>query len=499
MNKRNLILIIGAILLCSTTSIATVAVYRNFDGHHYTTSSTTDTAPVQFASMSNTQIGQTDLTIAAERTVHSVVHVKVKQKARSNEGAMDGFNDPFFEFFFGQPDNRRYYEPETTTGAGSGVIISADGYIVTNNHVINNASEIEVTLNDKRTFTAKVIGADPTTDIALIKIDANDLQPMAIGNSDNLKIGEWVLAIGNPFNLTSTVTAGIVSAKSRNLNLLNADPRGQSIESFIQTDAAINPGNSGGALVNAAGELVGINTAIASLTGTYNGYGFAVPTTIVSKVVKDLREYGTVQRAILGVRIDNIDDKLAKEKNIKTLDGVYVASIEENSAAKDAGIKEGDVITAINGVKVKSTAELQEQVAAYRPGNAISVTIMRKNSEQTLRVKLKNLSGNTNIVKDTDIAELGADFAPLPMQTKRQLNYNGGLMVQNVRKNGAFAKAGIENGFIVLKINNKPVSSTADIKDAYNTVINSNDTDKVLFVTVINRAGVIKHYIVTIK
>ena len=322
---------------------------------------------------------------------------------------------------------------------------------------------------------------------------------MAIGNSDNLKIGEWVLAIGNPFNLTSTVTAGIVSAKSRNLNLLNADPRGQSIESFIQTDAAINPGNSGGALVNAAGELVGINTAIASLTGTYNGYGFAVPTTIVSKVVKDLREYGTVQRAILGVRIDNIDDKLAKEKNIKTLDGVYVASIEENSAAKDAGIKEGDVITAINGVKVKSTAELQEQVAAYRPGNDINVTIMRKNSEQTLRVKLKNLSGNTNIVKDTDIADLGADFAPLPMQTKRQLNYNGGLMVQNVRKNGAFAKAGIENGFIVLKINNKPVSSTADIKDAYNTVINSNDTDKVLFVTVINRAGVIKHYIVTIK
>ena len=237
------------------------------------------------------------------------------------------------------------------------------GYIVTNNHVINNALEIEVTLNDKRTFAAKVIGADPTTDIALIKIDANDLQPMAIGNSDNLKIGEWVLAIGNPFNLTSTVTAGIVSAKSRNLNLLNADPRGQSIESFIQTDAAINPGNSGGALVNAAGELVGINTAIASLTGTYNGYGFAVPTTIVSKVVKDLREYGTVQRAILGVRIDNIDDKLAKEKNIKTLDGVYVASIEENSAAKDAGIKEGDVITAINGVKVKSTAELQEQAA----------------------------------------------------------------------------------------------------------------------------------------
>ena len=225
MNKRNLILIIGAILLCSTTSIATVAVYRNFDGHHYTTSSTTDAAPVQFASMSNTQIGQTDLTIAAERTVHSVVHVKVKQKARSNEGAMDGFNDPFFEFFFGQPDNRRYYEPETTTGAGSGVIISADGYIVTNNHVINNASEIEVTLNDKRTFTAKVIGADPTTDIALIKIDATDLQPMAIGNSDNLKIGEWVLAIGNPFNLTSTVTAGIVSAKSRNLNLLNADRR----------------------------------------------------------------------------------------------------------------------------------------------------------------------------------------------------------------------------------------------------------------------------------
>lgn len=424
------------------------------------------------------------------------MHVKVKHKVQSSGNMLRGFNDPFFDFFFGQPDERNYSQPEEVAGAGSGVIISTDGYIVTNNHVVDKATAIEVTLNDKRSFTAKVIGTDPSTDIALIKVEADDLQPIVLGNSDNLKVGEWVLAIGNPFNLTSTVTAGIVSAKARNINILGGERK---IESFIQTDAAINPGNSGGALVNTSGELVGINTAIASQTGSYSGYGFAVPTTIVSKVVKDLKEFGTVQRAILGVRIANIDDKLAKENDIKKLDGVFVAGIEDNSSAKDAGIREGDVITAINGVKVNSVAELQEQVAAYRPGNEISVTLDRKNKEQTLKVKLKNRSGNTNIVKGIDLAQLGAEFAPLSMQIKRRLNYNGGLMVQEVKKNGAFARAGIEKGFIVLKINNKTVSSIEDVQDIYNEAANNEDTDKVLFVTGIDKSSIIRHYAVNLK
>ncbi len=496
MSRKNLILIVCAIVLSSVTSIATVTVYRNFDKSNSKSIATDANTPVKFASMSNTQIGQTDLTIAAERTVHSVVHVKVKQKVQSRGGGFGGFNDPFFEFFFGQPNQQEYSQPESVTGAGSGVIISTDGYIVTNNHVIDKATEIEVTLNDKRTFIAKIIGADPSTDIALIKIETTDLQPIVLGNSDNLKVGEWVLAIGNPFNLTSTVTAGIVSAKARDISILNAERK---IESFIQTDAAINPGNSGGALVNMAGELVGINTAIASNTGTYSGYGFAVPTTIVSKVVADLKEYGTVQRAVLGVRISNIDDRLAKEKDIQILDGVYVGGVEENSSAQEAGIKVGDVITAVNGVRVKSVAELQEQVAAYRPGNEISVSVNRKNKEQTFKVRLKNTNGNTKIVRGASIADLGVELAPLPTQMKRQLNYNGGLLVQDVKKGGLFAKAGIEKGFIVLKINNKAVSSTDNVASIYSEAINNEDTDKVLFVTGIAKDNTIRHYVVNLK
>lgn len=491
MNKKSIILIVLAIVLSATTSLATVAIYNKTKQSDTLHTSQVSSVPATFASMSNTTVGSTDLTYAAEKTVHSVVHVKVKQKAQSHS---QSFNDPFFDFFFGPP--RSYQQPEGATGAGSGVIISADGYIVTNNHVVVRADEIEVTLNDKRTFKAKVVGTDPSTDIALIKIDASDLQPIVIGNSDNLKIGEWVLAIGNPFNLTSTVTAGIISAKARNINILNSASK---IESFIQTDAAINPGNSGGALVNTAGELVGINTAIASQTGSYAGYGFAVPTTIVSKVVRDIKEFGTVQRAILGVQITNIDDKLAKDKDIKTLDGAYVAEVMDNSSAKDAGIKQGDIIVAINDVRVKSVAELQEQVAAYRPGDEISVVINRKNKEQPLRLKLKNVSGNTDIVKVADMSRLGVTLEPLSVQTKRQLNYNGGLSVQDVKRGGLFAKAGIEKGFIVLKINNKAVSSVSQVEEIYAEALNNEDTDKVLFVTGINRNGSIRHYVINLQ
>ena len=489
MNRKNLMLVVVAILLSATTSIATIKVYekRQYNADYFSPTAK-DKVPVKFASMSDTKIGSTDLTYAAERTVHSVVHVKVKQEVKNS---IQEFGDPFFDFFFGQP--RSFQQPEATTGAGSGVIISTDGYIVTNNHVIDNAAEIEVTLNDKRTFKAKVIGTDPSTDVALIKIDATDLQPITIGNSDNLKVGEWVLAIGN---LTSTVTAGIISAKAREMDIV---PSERKIESFIQTDAAINPGNSGGALVNTAGELVGINTAIASQTGSYIGYGFAIPTTIVSKVVRDLKDYGIVQRAVLGVKIANINDKLAKDKNLKTMDGAYVDDVVSNSSAKDAGIKQGDIIVAINDVRIKSVAELQEQVAAYRPGDNINVTVNRSNKEITLRVTLKNSSKNTNIVKAVDMDRLGATLEPLSIQTKQRLNYNGGLLVDEVQRGGLFAKAGIYKGFIILKINNKTVSSVKEVKDIYTEALNSEATDKVLLVTGINRAGIIKHYVVDLN
>ena len=493
MNRKNLMLVLVAILLSATTSIATIKVYekRQYNADYFSPTAK-DEIPMRFASMSDTKIGSTDLTYAAERTVHSVVHVKVKQEVKNS---IQEFGDPFFDFFFGQP--RSFQQPEATTGAGSGVIISTDGYIVTNNHVIDNAAEIEVTLNDKRTFKAKVIGTDPSTDVALIKIEATDLQPITIGNSDNLKVGEWVLAIGNPFNLTSTVTAGIISAKAREMSGVITSER--KIESFIQTDAAINPGNSGGALVNTAGELVGINTAIASQTGSYIGYGFAIPTTIVSKVVRDLKDYGIVQRAVLGVKIANINDKLAKDKNLKTMDGAYVDDVVSNSSAKDAGIKQGDIIVAINDVRIKSVAELQEQVAAYRPGDNINVTVNRSNKEITLRVTLKNSSKNTNIVKAVDMDRLGATLEPLSTQTKQRLNYNGGLLVDEVQRGGLFAKAGIYKGFIILKINNKTVSSVKEVKEIYTEALNSEATDKVLLVTGINRAGVIKHYVVDLN
>lgn len=492
--KKKVLIVFSAIALCSLTSLATVAVYRGFEGNNLAYGSSQE-RPMHFASMTDTQTQPTDLTVAAEKTVHSVVHIKVKVKQQQQQFG-GRFNDPLFDFFFGQPDPRRQYEAPEAMGSGSGVIISQDGYIVTNNHVIDNATEIEVTLNDKRTFIAELVGADKSTDIALIKIDANDLQPIVFGNSDNLKIGEWVLAIGNPFNLTSTVTAGIVSAKARSINIISQERR---LESFIQTDAAINPGNSGGALVNTAGELVGINTAIASQTGSYAGYAFAVPTTIVSKVVADLKEFGVVQRAVLGVQIIDIDDKLRREKKLSTLSGVYVGGVTKSSAAEEAGIKEGDVITAVNSKKVNSVAELQEEIAAYRPGDDVRVTVLRGGKEQTLTMKLRNISGNTDVVKNIDLAELGVKFEPISEQLKMRLRYNGGLEVKSVTRGGKFAKAGIQKGFIVLKINNVAVSSDEDVQRVYSEAIGRDDADKVLFVTGFETNGTITHYIVDLK
>lgn len=436
---------------------------------------------------------ETDFTLAAELSVNAVVHVKTKTPVQQNPF---GFQvDPFFEYFFGRPQQRQPQEAPMREGAGSGVIISSDGYIVTNNHVIDRSKEIEVTLNDKRTYQATVVGADPSTDIALIKIDAKDLPVIIFGNSDDLKVGEWVLAVGNPFNLTSTVTAGIVSAKARSINILSADMR---IEAFIQTDAAVNPGNSGGALVNTKGELVGINTAIASQTGSFAGYSFAVPTTIVQKVVSDIRQFGVVQRAVMGVHINDITDKLAREKNLKTLEGVYVEKVLENGAAIKAGVKDGDVIQSINGTVVKTTAQLQEQIGRYRPGDKVVVELLRNNKKERVTVELKNLQGNTGVVSANvgpDI--LGATFKDVDEKLKSQLGINYGIQVDKLQK-GKLQEQGVRSGYIVLKVNNQIIRTEEDLKLAFNAALNAENEDKVLFLAGIYPNGKVTYYAVNL-
>jgi len=392
-----------------------------------------------------------DFTGAVEQSIDAVVHVKTKVFREYQV-------NPLYEFFFGdQPTG----EAPPIFGFGSGVIISGKGYIVTNNHVIDGSDEVVVVLNDKREFDARVIGADPTTDIALLMVEAEDLHPLKFGDSDALRLGEWVLAIGNPYNLTSTVTAGIVSAKARNFGLLRSQEF--SIESFIQTDAAVNPGNSGGALINTRGELVGINTAIASRTGAFTGYSFAVPVSIVEKIVTDLIEYGEVQRAILGVEIRTVTADLAKEMKIKEIAGVYVSLVRPEGAARQAGIKEGDVIISVDDTRVNSSAELQEAVSKYRPGQEVTVVVRREGKPKQFDVVLRNLEGSTEIVRKSNLIDvLGASFEPLSEREKSSLGINSGLRVKSV-KEGKFMKVGIQEGFILTTVNKKPVSSVNDI------------------------------------
>ena len=441
---------------------------------------------------------ETDFTVAAELSIHAVVHVKTKVPMKTQQ--FGGFqNDPFFDYFFGRPQqsprSRKDEDTPMQEGVGSGVIITNDGYIVTNNHVVDGSSDIEVTLNDKRTFKAKLIGADPNTDIALIKIDAKDLPVIAFGNSDSLKVGEWVLAVGNPFNLTSTVTAGIVSAKARNINIINTKMK---IESFIQTDAAVNPGNSGGALVNTRGELVGINAAIASQTGSYAGYAFAVPVSIVQKVVSDIRQYGVVQRALLGVEIRDIDSQLAKDKKLKTLEGVYVDKVGDQSAAKSSGVKKGDIINNINGISVKSSAELQEQIGRYRPGDKITITVVRGDSEEKLKVELKNSQGNYGVVSSQDSKEvLGATFKEIDLKTKEKLQLDYGVEIKSLSK-GKLADQGLKPGFIILKINNQSVRTADDVQSAFDDAVNNGEQEKALFIAGVYPNGKVTYYAINL-
>ena len=403
---------------------------------------------------------------AAEISRPAVVHIKTYYEYMRN---IDYYNNPFdylFRDFLGdQRYNKRPNENYSRIGSGSGVIISDDGYIVTNYHVTKNGDKIEIILDDKRTYIAEVINTDPSTDLALIKIDEKGLPFLKYGNSENTKVGEWVSAVGNPFNLTSTVTAGIVSAKGRNLGLLR-DADGMQIESFIQTDAAVNPGNSGGALVNLNGELIGINTAIQTPTNVYIGYSFAVPVSLVKKVMDDLLKYGEVQRALLGVRIMDITSDLAKEYGIDQLKGVYIADVNSESAAQKAGIKGGDIILEVNDVEVNSTSELQEQVAKYRPGDMIEVKYLRNNKEKSVWLHLKNKLGNTEIVKKQEkiITVFGADFQEVSEKEKERLGINGGVKIVALRK-GKLKSVGIQEGFIITHIDKVRVYKLNNINE----------------------------------
>ncbi|MDE7474179.1 MAG: Do family serine endopeptidase [Duncaniella sp.] len=439
-----------------------------------------------------------DFTTAAESTINGVVSIKSYATPRGySQGGNGGgfFNDPFLEYFFGNPGggNRRSQprqqeqQRQQPSGLGSGVIISADGYIVTNNHVIDDAERLEVTLNDNRTFDATVIGADPTTDLALIKIDAADLPVIPMGDSESLKVGEWVLAVGNPFGFTSTVTTGIVSAKGRSIGGQNHGRMG--IESYIQTDAAVNPGNSGGALVNLAGELIGINTAIYSQTGNYAGYSFAVPTSIVKKVMSDLRQFGTVQRAVLGISIANLDNEIAKANDITAVtQGVYIDEVSDRSSAKEAGLQKKDVIIKINDTNTDNIAQLQEQVAKYRPGDKIKVTYVRDNKTHSVDVTLRNPQGNMQVTKAGDITDLGCAFKKMDEAALRQLGLSNGVQVTGL-SDGRFRDSGVKEGFIVYSINNNRVSSPDDVEKIYKSIMKGNGDEKVMILRGIYPTG----------
>lgn len=402
------------------------------------------------------QSGVNDFTFAAELTVHAVVHVKTKATVSSS------YSNPLYEFFYGPGGNRQ----REVRGFGSGVIVSADGYIVTNNHVIEEADAVDVTLNDKRTFAAEVVGRDPSTDIALLKIKATGLPFIKFGNSDAIRLGEWVLAVGNPFNLTSTVTAGIVSARGRSLGLLDNQYR---IESFIQTDAALNQGNSGGALVNTRGDLIGITTAIISPSGAYAGNSFAVPSSIVMKVYEDLKQFGEVQRGLLGVNITDVSAEIAKNENLKEIKGVYLTGVVDDGAAKAAGLAEKDVIIAINGQSVETTADLQEKVNRFRPGDKVEVTYLRKGRQDNKTVVLRNFEGGTGVLAPgAQSASLyGATFAPVTSGEKQQYKITNGVKVTSI-SDGRFRDLGLSKGTIIIDVNGQKVDSAADIRRATN-------------------------------
>ena len=414
----------------------------------------------------------TDFTKAAEATVHAVVHVKNTSVSKSN---------PLAEFFYGEGAGGG---GRTTVGTGSGVIISPDGYIITNNHVINGAKELQITLNDQKSYVAEVIGSDPSTDIALIKIDAEDLPFVSFANSDNVKVGEWVLAVGNPFNLTSTVTAGIVSAKARNINISG----GKMVESFIQTDAAVNPGNSGGALVNVRGELVGINTAISSQTGSYVGYSFAVPSNIAKKVIEDLMEYGDVRTAYLGIQSAELNGELAKELNINQTQGVLVAGVTESGGAIKAGLEKNDIIIQMDNIKINKFSDLKGFLSTKRPGNKVNVTVLRDDKEKQFEVKLGNQFGKETIDELDFSKNLLGSLKKISKKDATKFRINYGLQLERVRS-ANLRKNGVKDGDIILNIADTKIYEVQDAED----ILRQHKGEQVI-VQVLNDEGYVEYY-----
>jgi len=485
---KSFIISVACVLGLSMTACAQVA-----DNNNTGNSADSIAAPIPSA-----VISQADFIRASEQTVNGVVSVKSFATPRQNyrrgqqsPGYADPFSDPFFEFFFGAPRGRQQMPQEQQKpqqrqiGLGSGVIISADGYIVTNNHVIADAERLEITLNDNRNFEASVVGADPTTDIALLKIDAPaDLHVIPMGNSEHLHVGEWVLAVGNPFGFTSTVTAGIVSAKARNISSSTGTPGNGGIESYIQTDAAVNSGNSGGALVNLRGELVGINTAIYSQTGAYAGCSFAIPTSIIQKVVADLKQYGTVQRALLGIRFIELSPEFIAEKNIKGVNaGIYVDSVEDRSAAREAGLQSGDIITALDAYPTLSTAQMQEAITKFSPGDHVSITYIRDGHTHTADAVLRNAQGTTATVRAANPDSLGATFKAISKERLAELEISSGVEVASVDPDGPFAAQGVRPGFIILAVNQTRVTSPDNIKAIARQVLKADSRERAMFIS----------------
>ena len=468
--KLNQVLV--TVFLSVATTIGSMWAYNKFvkkDTYYYQQAgadSGNQKLPANYANFDGVvgAAATTDFTQAAAATIPATVHIKTKAAAQvsNNLPRNNPFRDLFgdgFEDFFG--DRSRTIPQQASC---SGAIISEDGYIVTNNHVIDNASEINVTLSNKKTFKAKLVAADPSSDLAVIKIDAKGLPFLVYGNSDEVKVGQWVLAVGYPLNLETTVTAGIVSAKGRTLEINRRQSR-TPIESFIQTDAAVNPGNSGGPLVSTDGRLIGINSAIASPTGTYAGYSFTIPVNIVKKIIADLMKFGTVQRAYLGINYapDNLSDEVKKQQGIKEGEGVYVTGVTKDGGASSAGIKEGDFITKINGAAITSGADLVGQVAIYRPGDKIKVTYLREGKEVTTDILLKNSSGNTDVVKASVLDKLGADLETISKKEAADNSIKGGVKIKSIDEKGAFSKTRIEEGFIIIRINGKEVLTTDEL------------------------------------
>lgn len=469
--KRTLLTVLASVLLSGLTAYAIV---QSADSDKF--SSNEGSYPgSQYRTVSLQQTDYPDFTYAAETAVDAVVYVAVTVKTTQQYQI-----DPFFRFFFGGDDNPQTREREQK-GSGSGVIIRSDGYIVTNNHVVENASKVEVTLNNNETYEARVIGTDPATDVALIKIDAENLPTVVMADSDKLRLGEWVLAIGSPYDLRSTITAGIVSAKGRSM-YSQRNPGELKIESFIQTDAAVNPGNSGGALVNKAGELVGVNTAIISQTGSYAGYSFAVPSNIVKKVVEDLIDFGSVKRVMLGITGGNVTEEVAKELKLSSRNGVYINEVQKGSSADKAGLKKDDVIISLGGSDINSMSALQEKVNSFHPGDKVPAVIVRDGSRKEIDITFQETAVTGTVQEDGSVAFYGGTLKAASKETLERLGLKNGVEIVAVGQ-GKLREAGATEGFIIQYVNDNPVKTAKDVLDI------ATKTKRAVFIEGVTAAG----------